>query len=201
MTSTYELGGRGDTNIQCAAQWGCVMFSGSETFFFLPEGAYPYLIYPVHDGILNVIGQICGLEESRVLLCARGHLLHTDHLHGVSHHEGVHHGQVSALETDTENDRQKLLLIYVYILIVFPYEREQDSRLWKTSLGEKAQVVQAGGELTEPESSVTQTRPEDLCSRHTLPPAQSTLLFPRVLPLKMSQSSARQRNFKLQSSL
>lgn len=152
------------------------MFSGSETFF-LPEGAYPYLIYPVHDGILNVIGQICGLEEGRVLLSTRGHLLHTDHLHGVSHHEGVHHGQVSALETETENNRQKLLLLYVYTLIIFPYEQEQNSRLWKTSLGEKAQMVQARGELTEPKSSITQILPEDLCSRHSLSPAQSTLLL------------------------
>ena len=94
---------RGGTDFQCRV--GRHGVHGSKTA--ATQGS-THLVDPVHDGILDVVGQVCGLEEGWVLLRAGGHLLHADHLHGVSHHEGVDHGQVSALETDRERPLESL---------------------------------------------------------------------------------------------
>lgn len=59
-----------------------------------------YLVYPVHDSILNVIRQIRSLEEGRILLSACNHFLNANHLHGICHHKGIDHGQVSTLQRE-----------------------------------------------------------------------------------------------------
>lgn len=66
----------------------------------LQQGPHAHLVDPEDHGILEVVRELFGGAEGGEARDAGHHLLNADHLHGVGHHEGVHHRHVGALQAE-----------------------------------------------------------------------------------------------------
>lgn len=71
----------------------CVSYLGHECL---------YLVDPENHSILQVKGQLLRGTEGREALDRGHHFLYADHLHCVSHHQGIDHGHVSTLSESQE---------------------------------------------------------------------------------------------------